>query len=271
MSTLRFLIVFVCVVVPCSEIAAQQRSIATEPYQAETDELTGDVLIWGQMIVHRDFDVELEERIRSVPLFAIQYGGLHHLKGRGRGSIEARAKCISERLEVALHLLGKGGKLHKAVDDWKNWRLTGSFAPPYPAAPATHPAIYISHPELGNGPLRIMTVYPEDAERFPGVESSRDKLCNYLMAVIEAHRLLFYSNANSIGQYEELEIDLTREGKIFKEIFIRSDEVRNLQGAETITNETIKDSLARIAMPQRQRLVNMALRAPRDWKDRYEQ
>jgi len=262
----RFLICILLLVF-CGELAAQEPEIAIQPYKADVDVLTGEVRAWGQMIVHRGFEVELEEGVRSVPILAIQYEGLHHVKGAGPATVEARAKCIAERLAVAWDLLANGATLKQGVDDWRKWRLKGEAAPTYPAAPTVCPAIYLHHASLGENPLRIMTVYPEDAARFPRVKDGID-LAEYLIAVIQAHHLLFSAKSSNIADYEQLEIDQTREGKIFKEIFIRADEVKTLRGEQKLNNATIKDALARVALPQRQRLVNMAIRAPRDWQNK---
>jgi hypothetical protein len=93
-------------------------------------------------------------------------------------------------------------------------------------------------------------------------------LAEYLIAVIKAHHLLFFVQSSNIADYEQLELDQTREGKIFKELFIRADEVRTLRGEQRLSAATIKDALARVALPQRQRLVNMTVRAPRDWPNK---
>jgi len=246
------------------ELYSQVPAIAIEPYKAKVDRVSGEVLSWGQKIILRDFDVELPDRIQQVPIFCIQYEGLHHAKAKGMGQVEARAKCIAERLAVAFDLLGYGGKLVVGPDDGTKWRLSGLTAPAYGPAGELYPAIYIEHSNLADNPLRIVTIFPEDVAGFPRMENEQ-KLATYIRALVYAHYELFFKRSSHIRDYEGLRIDQTREGKIFKEIFIRAQEAAELKNLNVIDDPVLKDALARIAMPQGQRLVNMAFKAPRDW------
>jgi len=150
----------------------------------------------------------------------------------------------------------------KGQDQWGDWRNTGANAPIYDPAPKTYPAIYLEHANLEQR-LRIMTVYKEDADRFPRI-SAPDALADYLIAMIQAHHLLVHQKSGYIAEYDALAIDKTREGKIFKEVFIRAEEVKSLRGEQQITDGILQDALARISIPQRIRLFNLAVRAPVD-------
>lgn len=241
------------------EFACAATDIAIKEYPAKRNELTGEVELWGQKIVHPGFDVQLEEVIMKVPIMSIQYEGLHHVRGKGMGLVEARAKCIAERLTIAWQLLDKEGKLQIRGDDWNDWRVRPKNIPP------KYPAIYVISPVLDEKPLRIMTVYPEDARAFPGVNENSRELAKYIVALIEAHYLLFQRKSSDLADYEDLQLDRTREGKILKEIFIRAQEVMELKNLEQLNSDILKDALARIAMPQRDRLVRLAFKAPPDW------
>lgn len=245
-------------------VVASPPRIAVESYLASVNEITGKET-YGQIIVHRDFDVELEDDIHPIPLFSFQYEGLHHAKGATpKNRVEARAKCIAERLTVALQLLRlnkeglKEGELIVDNDDWNEWRFTAQSMPPIA------PAIYISHPSLKDKRLRVMTIYPQDVSLFPRSGNQKD-LALYIKALIETHYLLFFEKSVAIEHYENLLMDKTREGKIFKEIFIRTKEAMELKNMDTMDDKVLKDALARISMQQRQRLVNLAYLAPRDF------
>ena len=244
--------------------AAEHKSqIVAEPYTAYVDIMEGlGRNVWGQLLVHRIFDIETDKRIRNIPLFSIQFEGHHHERLSGRQAFEPRAKCIAERLELAWNLLDKGGQLVKEYDQWVDWRNTGENAPRYGPVPKTYPAIYLEHNSF-KPRLRIMTVYQEDADRFPRIDNP-DVLADYLIGVIKAHHLLVYQKSGDIAKYEALHMDNTREGKIFKEVFIRAEEVKSLREEQLIENETLQDAIARISIPQRIRLFNLAVRAPVD-------
>ncbi len=236
--------------------------IAIQEYPARQKLIAGEVEVWGHKIVHRNFDVQLEDVIMKVPILSIQYEGLHHVRGTGRNLVEARAKCIAERLAVAWQLLDQGAGLKVLSDEWNDWRLNRKSEPP------VYPAICVASPVLGTNPLRIMTVYPEDARTFPGVSENTSELADYIVALIEAHYMLFSKKSSNLADYENLKLDKTREGKIFKEIFIRAQEVMALReqaDQNQLDGEVLKDALARIAMPQRDRLVRLAFVAPPDW------
>jgi hypothetical protein len=246
--------------------AAQVESeIAIQPYNAYSDDLDGSAKFeYGQLLVHRFFDVETEETVQQVPLFSLHDEGLHHIRKEGKGTFEARAKCVAERLELAWHLLDKGGKLVKDMDQWEDWRIHTENRPDYDPAPKAYPAIYLEHETLVPR-LRIMTVYDKDVEGYPRI-FSEEQLADYLIALIQAHHLLISQKSSDIQEYETLRMDRTREGRIFKEVFIRAEEVKSLKGSLEIDSQILQDALARISMPQRERLWNLAVKAPVDVK-----
>ncbi|MFC1633830.1 PASTA domain-containing protein [Planctomycetota bacterium] len=251
-------------------LVVAQTEIAIQPYPIQIEEISGDVQKWGQLIVHRPFDIELRERIQNVPLFVIAHEGWHHV------TIEARAQSIAENLSVAWDFMNEGGYLEVAANDWimpddaGKWRLNGPFAPDYTEGTGKpYPAIYVQHEKLGNKPLKIMTVYPEDAAFFgqpvdeEGIPSlfNEKELAEYLISLIKAHHLLFSMKSAQIERYDRLELSKTREGEIFKEICLRA-----IEAAEQPTASELKGALARIAMTQRYRLMTLAYNAPRDWR-----
>jgi len=239
-------------------------NVVIEPYPARKDLMTGEVQVWGHKIVHHDYDVQLQDVIMKVPILSIQYEGLHHVRGQEKKLVEARAKCIAERLAIAWQLLDAGATLQVRDDDWNTWRIHHGSQPP------GYPAIYVVSSALGPNRLRIMTVYPQDAVAFPGANNDTGELANYIVALIEAHYMLFARKSARLADYENLKLDQTREGKIFKEIFIRAQEVlalREQQEQENLNEDVLKDALARVAMPQRERLVRLAFKAPPDWLD----
>jgi hypothetical protein len=236
----------------------------------------GDAESYGQLIVHRLFDVELKTPIQNIPIFAIADKGFRH------ASVEARAQSIAENLLMAWGVLEMGGELEMAPDTWimpddeERWRLRGPFAPDYASFPNSLPAIYVRNPRFGNTPLRIMTVYPGDADLFgqPVDESgipvlfSQEELAEYLVSLIQAHYTLLAKKSTQLEDFENLEICKTREGKIFKEICLRAlDETRGTSpktDKEKIDN--LRSTLARVALSQRYRLLTLAFNAPRDWR-----
>jgi hypothetical protein len=263
MEKLLFKTVVLSISLTVCAVAQVASEIAIQPYNAYGDDLEGSAKFeFGQLLVHRFFDVETQEMVQQVPLFSLQYEGLHHIRKEGKGTFEPRAKCVAERLELAWYLLDKGGKLVRDLDQWEDWRIHTENRPDYDPAPEAYPAIYLVHETLVPR-LRIMTVYDKDVEGYPRI-SSEEQLADYLIALIQAHHLLFSQKSSDIQEYETLRVDRTREGRIFKEVFIRAEEVKSLKGSLEIDSQILRDALARISMPQRERLWNLAVRAPRD-------
>ena len=244
-----------------AQLALAEPHIAIQPYGAVFDDVTGEIKVYGQLIVERHFDVQLRDVIKHVPIFSIQYPGLHHREEQQDqpNHVESRAKCIAERLRAAWALLDQGGQLAIMPDDWNLWRLEGQNYP------RRYPAIYIQSSLIGEPPLRIMTIYPEDEDAYPWV-STEMELAEYIVSLIRAHYLLFWKKGSDMHAYEQLKIDNTREGKIFKEVAIRALEMTKLKGMENFDDVILRDALARIALPQRERLYRMATAAPIDWE-----
>jgi len=234
----------------------------------------GEAESYGQLIVHRLFDVELKTPIQNIPLFAIADKGYRH------NSREARAQSIVENLLMAWSVLDEGGHLETASDNWimpddeGRWRLRGPFAPEYSTYPTAYPAIYVRSPKFGNTPLRVMTVFPEDAELFgqPSDERgtpdlfSQEELAEYLVSLIQAHYTLLAKRSSQLEDFENLEICKTREGKIFKEICLRALEETRMASAGPSSIADLRSALARVALSQRYRLLTLAFNAPRDWR-----
>jgi hypothetical protein len=235
------------------------------------DEATGRSRVWGQLIVHRAFTLGLKARVQHVPVLAIGF--------QGRGCVrddsiapqrfaEARANTIAERLTLAWTLLDNGGTLVVSTDETSIWRLTDPFVPKYGPPELEPPAIQVCHPSLGTQPLNILTVYPEDAQAFGQPDDAKGvptpltdrELADYLVALIQAHHLLFHKQMTDPNSYDRLDICKTRDGRIFKEI---AAQVRQAGGAETAG---IGGVLEQMTVDQATRLATLAHKAPTDWR-----
>lgn len=252
------MIFVLAVLVQCVSAAP---NIGLHDYIAAVDDLSANVQTFGKLIVHRRFDMQLREVVRNVPILSLQYAGRHY---RGEPAddpnhVEARAKCIAERMMHAWTLMDHGAKLEVLADNWNAYRVQSR------PAPLSHAAIYIRSPIADSEPLRIMTIYPQDVAGYPWIRSEKS-LAEYLISLIHAHYLLFWRNEGDINRYEELRIDQTREGKIFKEIAVRALEVAKLKGQSRFDSEILKDALARIPLSQRERLHRTATIPPIDWE-----
>lgn len=236
-------------------------NIGLREYAAVMDDLSGTVKTYGKLIVHQRFDVQLKEAVTNVPILSLQYSGQHYREESldDPKHVEARAKCIAERMMHAWSLMDHGAKLEVSNDGWNAYRIRSKPTPP------PHAAIYIRSPIPGSEPLRIMTIYPQDVAGFPWIKTE-ESMAEYLVDLIRAHYLLFWKNEGDINRYEELRIDQTREGKIFKEIAVRALEMAKLKGQSRFDSEILEDALARIPLSQRERLYRMAIAAPIDWK-----
>jgi len=236
-------------------------TVGFQEYVAAVDDVSGSVQAYGQLIVQQQFDVQLREVVRDVPVFSIRYAGRHHREGPANdpAHARARAKCIAERLVHAWTLMDHGAKLEIAVDDWTKYEV-GSRS-----TPANNTAIFIRSPVPGSEPLRIVTVYPEDVAGYPWISNERS-LAQYLAALIQSHYFLFWRNESDINRYEELRIDKSREGKIFKEAAMRALETARLKNRTQFDAAILKDALARMTVSQREGLYRLAITPPLDWE-----
>ena len=256
------------------ELVIAQTKLAIQSFPIMRS-LDGEVTGRGQLIVHRLFDVEFLNAVQNIPILAISNKGSRH------ASVEGRAQSIAENLLMAWGILSDGGYLETAPDTWimpddeAKWRLRGPFAPDYTLDfPESYPAIYVRHEKFGHTPLRIMTVYPEDAAFFgqPVDESgtpilfSEKELAEYLVSLIQAHYTLLAKRSSQLQDFERLEICKTSEGKIFKEICLRALEEARMMGTDSTSVADLRSALARVALSQRHRLLTLAFNAPRDWR-----
>jgi hypothetical protein len=121
-----------------------------------------------------------------------------------------------------------------------------------------------------------MTVYEEDTEHFAHLdiddktpaERSVERLASYFAAQIEAHFLLFLKLEPQYTPYQALALDKTIEGKIYRELYIRSKEVVDLLPEGTFDETVVRDALGRVPMYQRERVQRMSRMVPRDWEKR---
>jgi len=200
------------------------------------------------VIVLSSFDVELEEGITQIPMLSIFTAGPFQ-------SVMARAKDVQERIETVFDLMDRSGGFLFVKDDGDN------------------PAVYWSDDTFHHW-YRLITVYKGDAEAFGRANGNRELLASYFKAQIDAHYTLFWRISTDIWGYETLLLDETRDGLIYKEIFLRMKEygvekyryVPFLNMAKDQRIEVLKDSLGRIELAQRKRLTLLGHIVPRDWK-----
>jgi hypothetical protein len=240
------------------------------------DEATGQTRVWGQLIVQRAFTLDLKSQTQHVPLLVIAYQGREYVRGDEVDPLrfaEDRTVEIAERLSVAWRLLDSGGTLEVAghdsvLDSASIWHLTDPLGPQYGRAEPQFPAIRLRHPSLGGNSLRILTVYPEDAAAFGQPDDANGvptqltprELADYLVALLEAHHVLFHKQSPDLESYDRLEICKTKDGRIFREIASQARQAR------TPERRSFRDVLDQLSMDQRMRLATLAYKAPTDWR-----
>jgi hypothetical protein len=241
--------------------AGAASAIGFHGYLAVADGLSSDAQVFGQRVVHQTYDLQLSESVRKIPVLALQYAGPEHAGGPANDPkhVEARAKCVAERLIHAWTLMDHGAKLEIGDDDWNAYQV-----PPQPNAPK-HLGVFIRSPVAGDEPLRIVTIYPEDVAAYPWISSERS-LAEYWMTMIQAHYLLFWKNDSTIGRYRELPLERTQEGQIFKEIATRAAEATRARGQERFDGSTVKAVLAGMSLTERETLYRLATVPPMDWE-----
>jgi hypothetical protein len=251
--------VLILICLPCARSATS--GISFHDYVAAVDDVSGEVLSFGEMVTHSGYDVQLRETIKNVPILSIQYAGRLYREGPRNepNHVEARATAVTERLLHAWTLMDYGAKLEIAEDTWDAGKGPGGSRRP------GHPAIFVRSPVAGTEPLRIITIFPQDLSAFPWV-SSEQSFAEYVAALIHAHYLLFWKHESDILAYEALRIDKTREGKIFKEIAVRAVEMARLKEQSGFDQDILKDVLARLTLSQREALYRLATVAPVDWE-----
>lgn len=236
----------------------------------ETNRITGErtQIAWLEYNPDLKYMLELETGIKQVHLLKLSNQGKF-------SSVVERMLDIRERLEYAVDRLLLADSPYLTIE-----------LSPIERSSATGPEVDIvayCQPEFHGGPnktnryypLRLMTVTTEDAAQFafldqPDIYTDRspEALAAYISAQIEAHFMLFIKIEQKYKKYEELAIDKVISGKIYREIFIRANDVVNLKGGPIIVS-TINDALARIPLYQRTRLQTMSQIVPRDWKKSY--
>jgi len=251
--------VVVSAVVPQCIRAAS--SVGFREYAAVVDDVSGNTRIFGQLIVHRSYDVQLGETARNIPVLSLQQAGRHYREGRANepNHVEARAKLVTERLVHAWALMDLGAKLEIGDDDWNAYRVRSSAATP------RHTAIFIRSPAAGAEPLRIVTIYPEDVAGYPWISSERS-LAEYLSSLIQAHYLLFWKNEVDLTRYDALRIGKTAEGRVFREIAIRAAIMAKRKGQGRFDRETVREVLGGMTVAQRETLCRLATVPPMDWE-----
>ena len=217
-KTLSWKTVILLVTMSASGVSAVSR-VGVHDYTAASDAVSGKTLLVGQKVVHMGYELQLREVVTQVPIFAVQYSGLHYRETPADAvdHAEARAKSVAERIVHAWTLMDHGARIEVADDDWNVFRSESK------TSPTRHMAVYVRSPVAGAEPLRILTVYPEDIAAYPWI-SSEKSLADYLAALIEAQYRLFSRNETDLSKYRASPLDKTREGRIFTEIATQASE-----------------------------------------------
>ncbi len=249
-------------------------SVGFREYAAVVDDVSGSIQVFGQLIVHQLYDVQLGEgppsmepdagdagTARNIPILSLQQTGRYYREASADdpNHAQARAKSVAERLVHAWALLDLGGRLEIGDDNWNAYELRS------PAVTPTHTALFIRTPAPGAEPLRIITIYPEDVAGYPWVSSERS-LAEYLGSLIQAHHLLFWKNEVDMTKYDALRIGRTAEGRIFREIAIRAAIRARRKGQGRFDRETLREVLAGMTVGQRETLCRLATVPPMDWE-----
>lgn len=230
-------------------------------YTAAVDDVSGQVLRVGQKLVYLGIEVPLGETVAPIPIFSVQYAGLHHRPSPldSPDHAAARAKSIAERLLHAWTLMDHGARLEVAPDDWNAFRNQAQAdTPPYPA-------VYVHSPVAGAEPLRILTVYPEDVAGYPWIVSEKS-LADYLANLIWAHYMLFWRNETDLSKYRALPLHRTSEGRVFTEIATRAVEAGKRGNLIQFDGATLREVLTAMPLSERQRLYRLATAPPMDWE-----
>ncbi len=249
-------------------------SVGFREYAAVVDDVSGSTQIFGQLIVHQLYDVQLGEgppsaepgagdpgTFRNIPILSLQQTGRHYRQALATdpNHAQARAKSVAEHLVHVWALMDLGGTLEIGADDWNAYRLRS------PAATPRHTALFIRSPAAGAEPLRVITIYPEDVAGYPWVSSERS-LAEYLGSLIQAHYLLFWKNEVDMTKYDALRIGRTAEGRIFREIAIRAAIRARRKGQGRFDRETLREVLDGMTVGQRETLCRLATVPPMDWE-----
>lgn len=236
-------------------------SVGSHDYIATVDDIAGRVRTFGQLIIHRGHDVQLSETVRQLPIFSIQYAGLHYRQGPAGdpNHVAARAKCLAEHLVHAWTLMDHGAQLEIGTDDWSAYTVRSQGVPPKSTA------IFIRTPLPDEEPLRIITIYPQDVAGYPWISNERS-LAEYLASLIQAHYYLFWKNESDISRYDELRIAKTGEGRIFRDIAVRALELAQQRDQIRFDGAVLKEALAGMSLSQRETLYRLATTPPMDWE-----
>lgn len=219
--------------------------------------------IWT--ISHSQYDIELPAGIYQLSILRVPSEGMHE-------SIEQRARDIADRIYLAWYLMYHGWYLTVKYDQsdtlfkpaWNTYRK--------------YPSIYVAN-HKNCFQHRIMTIFEEDINYFglfPEFASYNDEkkmqgIAYYIMGQLKSHYLLFIAKSNVIGNYEDTgqnPLDCTRSGKIYKEMFLRTQEYISVLKLDTFTMKHLRDTLARIDVDQRNRIHLLSGIIPRDWTER---
>lgn len=236
-------------------------SVGSYDYVAVVDNLSGQVRTFGQFIIHRTYSVQLSETVHHLPIFSIQYAGLHYREGPANdpNHVEARAKCIAERLIHAWTLMDHGAQIEIGTDDWAAYTVRSRAIPPKSTA------LFIRSPLPGEEPLRILTIYPQDVAGYPWIGNERS-LAEYIASLIQAHYYLFWKNEGDIKRYDDLRIGKTGEGRIFRDIAVRALEIARRRDQTRFDSVILKEALAQMSLSQRETLYRLATTPPMDWE-----
>ena len=85
----------VVVVAVLARLAGAASELAIHEYAAAVDGVTGEVTLYGQVVAHRSYGIQLKETVRPAPVISLQHSGYHHRGGSALdpNHAEPRAKC----------------------------------------------------------------------------------------------------------------------------------------------------------------------------------
>lgn len=199
--------------------------------------------------------LELEKGIVNLKLIELSHQGQY-------ASVVNRMDNIREHLENAIDILLSSEKPRislRPIHEYKD--QVGIYAAP---AWSNYLDFY---------PIRIMTVHKEDARNFAMLDDANFPakrkpfyLASYIAAQIEAHFYLFIKNDENYDIYEEIAMDNTVEGKIYREVFIRAMDVVTI-AEKDFERDIISDALQRFDLYQRSRLQERSYIVPRRWNE----
>jgi len=236
----------------------------------KTDTITGEKtqVAWLEYKDRLNYKIELDTGIKNVRIIKLRDKG-------NFSTVTERLLNIRERLEYAVDRLSRDTNPRILIELSPVNRPSDSPSKSVDILIYCDPRFDGLNTTSSYYPIRIMTITDCDALQFAFLdqpdkftERSPEVLASYIAAQIEAQFVTFIKIAKKYETYEKLAIDNAISGKIYRELFLRANDVINLTKKE-LAPAIIQDSLARIPLYQRSRLQTMSQIVPRDWNKDY--